>query len=163
MVRKGSPVRVRQRALDARGCVRAGRKIVCCPGRNLAQRIRPTLRLRSSVMLEDARTRVQVVDMFSGCGGMSQGFATASTESVRFDLIGSLDVDRHANATYERMLGITPAEVDVRELEEGHLLEETVASWGLRRDQPLVLIGCAPCQGFSSTARRTSERTIGTR
>ena len=37
---------------------------------------------------------VQVVDLFNGCGGMSQGFAQAQCDAVTFELAGAMDTDR---------------------------------------------------------------------
>ncbi len=102
--------------------------------------------------------RVQVVDLFSGCGGMSQGFSQAQNGKVRFELVGALDTDQHANATYARMHGIEPLERDVRELTSEEGLAAAVDEWGLDPKKPLVLIGCAPCQGFSSH-RKKDPRT----
>src|ERR1700741_5433407 len=100
------------------------------------------------------KTRVQVVDFFSGCGGMSYGFATAPTRNVEFDVRGGIDIDLHANATFARMVGIEPLSDDVRQLLEPGKLQEAVRHWGLSSRNPLLLIGCAPCQGFSSHRKK---------
>jgi DNA (cytosine-5)-methyltransferase 1 len=97
---------------------------------------------------------VQVVDLFNGCGGMSQGFAQAQCDAVTFELAGAMDTDRHANATYARMLGVEPLEMDVRELTTTQGLDAAVHTWGLDPQKRLVLIGCAPCQGFSSHRKK---------
>jgi DNA (cytosine-5)-methyltransferase 1 len=97
---------------------------------------------------------VQVIDFFSGCGGMSFGFATTDPPMIRYRVIGAVDIDRHANATYGRMLGIQPLECDIRELASADRIDDVTRTWGLTPDQPLVVIGCAPCQGFSSHRKK---------
>lgn len=98
--------------------------------------------------------RVQVVDLFSGCGGMSHGFLQAQHDEVTFELAGAADTDQHANATYERMLGVKPLETDVRDLTTEQGLAAAATTWGIDPSKPLVLIGCAPCQGFSSHRKK---------
>jgi len=104
--------------------------------------------------------RVQVVDFFSGCGGMSYGFKTARTRNIRFDVLGGVDVDRHANATFQRMLGREPLCADVEDLLRKGALEKTLSQWGVSRSEPLLVIGCAPCQGFSSHQKRYSKTDV---
>jgi DNA (cytosine-5)-methyltransferase 1 len=99
-------------------------------------------------------TTVGVVDFFSGCGGTSYGFASARSSRVRFQIRGALDIDRHANATYERMLGVRPHALDIREAARPRTLRRLVGAWGLATNQPLVVIGCSPCQGFSSHRKK---------
>lgn len=104
---------------------------------------------------------VQVIDLFSGCGGMSYGFLSASTKNLRYKLLGGLDVDRHAAATYRTMLKRPCLELDVCELSKREQLADALSQWGYDPDLPLLLIGCAPCQGFSSHRkkdRRQDER-----
>lgn len=94
---------------------------------------------------------IDVVDMFSGCGGMSTGFMSLNGEAPSFRLAGAVDIDAVANRTYENNLGVKPFHADIGELaRKPKLLAETIG--GIRPDptRPLVLIGCAPCQGFSS-------------
>jgi DNA (cytosine-5)-methyltransferase 1 len=92
-----------------------------------------------------------VVDMFSGAGGMSTGFAALNGILPAYRLAMAVDVDRDANASYERNLGMKPMEFDVGALaRDPRLLHEALRKSRRREGNPLVLIGCAPCQGFSS-------------
>lgn len=94
---------------------------------------------------------VQVVDLFSGCGGMSAGFASINGLVPAYRLLAAADIDAVANRSYHGNLGIRPDELDI-----GQAARDPGSSPVLRRVQaerasnPLVLIGCAPCQGFSS-------------
>lgn len=94
---------------------------------------------------------IDIIDMFSGCGGMSTGFMSVNGERPSFRLAGAVDIDAVANRTYELNLGVKPLHADIGQLaRKPKLLAETIG--GVRPDptRPLVLIGCAPCQGFSS-------------
>ncbi|MCX2921509.1 DNA cytosine methyltransferase [Stenotrophomonas rhizophila] len=104
---------------------------------------------------------VQVIDLFSGCGGASCGFLLANTSTVSFKLLGGLDVDRYANETYSRMLKRPAIEMSARDLLDPVHMQRALRAWGYKKSKPLVLIGCAPCQGFSSHRKkdgRTDDR-----
>lgn len=109
----------------------------------------------------DNKLQVQVIDLFSGCGGMSVGFKTAETDHVAYEVLGGLDVDRYANETYRRMIGRPAIEADIRSLATEDGLEAALREWGYDPRKPLVLIGCAPCQGFSS--HRKKDRRVDDR
>jgi DNA (cytosine-5)-methyltransferase 1 len=86
------------------------------------------------------------------------GFARAGSEAVQFKVVGGVELDRHAAATFEGSLGVAPHVGDVRDL-LGARLDEVAAPWS--GDGPLIVIGCAPCQGFSSHRkkdRRSDDR-----
>jgi len=94
-----------------------------------------------------------VIDFFSGCGGMSYGFHEVGKRTGAFRIVGAFDVDKDANATFFRNIGITPHSIDLNHssIEQiRSLLSETA----LIDSNRLVVIGCAPCQGFSSLRRK---------
>ena len=94
---------------------------------------------------------VDVVDMFAGCGGMSAGFLAANALLPAYRLATAIDIDDVAMKTYEANLGLKPLKLDLHaysESQEG--LVQVVNEARSAPDAPLVLIGCAPCQGFSS-------------
>lgn len=97
---------------------------------------------------------VQVIDLFSGCGGMSYGFLTAKPDTIRYKLLGGLDIDRHAAATYRRMIGRPCLELDICDLTAPEKLSAALSQWQYDPTLPLILIGCAPCQGFSSHRKK---------
>jgi DNA (cytosine-5)-methyltransferase 1 len=101
---------------------------------------------------------IDVIDMFSGCGGMSAGFLSLNGIRPTFRLALAVDIDRVANRTYEHNLGLRPLEQDVHALAtDPGSLEAALAGSRRRPRQPLVLIGCAPCQGFSSHRNSSGE------
>lgn len=101
---------------------------------------------------------IQVIDLFSGCGGMSHGFLTATTSEIEYRVLGGLDVDKHAAATYRAMIGRPCLELDVCELSKPEILSQALEAWGYNPDLPLILIGCAPCQGFSSHRKKDKRQ-----
>lgn len=133
---------------DSQNAVRQASRII---GTHLAN----SNSLRIGPLSSSDKAPVDVIDLFSGCGGMSAGFRALSTLVPFYNIIGALDIDQHANKTYERNLGLTPLQLDINEL----LVEDSLAYEHLFRDtrhknRPLVLIGCAPCQGFSSHRKK---------
>ena len=94
---------------------------------------------------------IDVIDLFCGCGGVSAGFIAANGAGTNFRLVGAADIDKDAAATYEKNLGVKPALADVAALADCAAARRSFVQATARNpDNPLVLIGCAPCQGFSS-------------
>ena len=120
-------------------------------------------RLASMKMPKQGNTKhtiVQVIDLFSGCGGMSYGFLTANTEAIKYRVLGGLDFDKHAAATYRKMIGRPCLEMDVRDLTKPKILARALDAWEYDPALPLILIGCAPCQGFSSHRKKDKRQDI---
>jgi DNA (cytosine-5)-methyltransferase 1 len=90
---------------------------------------------------------------------MSYGFKTAATLRLEFEVLGGLDIDEHANSTYRRMVGAPALSKDIRNLRNASELSTCLKQWGRDDNLPLVLIGCAPCQGFSSHRKKGQWRT----
>ncbi len=79
-----------------------------------------------------------VVDLFSGCGGLSLGF-----ERAGFKIVAAYDNWKPAIETYGKNFGHTAYLADLRNCSE--LPGST------------VIVGGPPCQGFSSAGRRRAE------
>ena len=99
--------------------------------------------------------KARVVEFFAGCGGTSLGFAMADKRIVDYQVVGGVELDPHAAATFERALGVPLHVGDLRALLDPEVLREVSRPWA--GPGPLVLVGCAPCQGFSSH-RKKDER-----
>ena len=105
---------------------------------------------------------IDVLDLFCGCGGASLGFQMARNKSSRYSyrIIGGIDIDRHALATYARNLRAPALNIDLSRLRDADL--SSVLQMTARKSvNPLFLVGCAPCQAFSShtkTREDTRER-----
>ncbi len=88
------------------------------------------------------------VDLFAGCGGLSQGLVWAG-----FDVRGAVEIDAVAAKTYCKNHPHT-------QLIERNICE--VAPSELKAvcgDEPIALLaGCAPCQGFCSLTAKNNRR-----
>lgn len=90
------------------------------------------------------------VDLFSGCGGLSEGMRQAG-----FDVKVAVEITEDAALTYKMnhantyVLQRDVREIDCREIEE--LLDHNPIH---------LLAGCPPCQGFSSIRRRNKKRSV---
>lgn len=92
-----------------------------------------------------------VIDLFSGAGGMSCGFA----RHPGFEVIGAADAQigkpsaapgsLGCNATYLAGIGIAPVQADLASADPAHVL----ADMRLSGQTPAVLTACPPCTGFS--------------
>jgi len=94
--------------------------------------------------------------MFCGGGGMSLGFAAIAQATGAFRLIGGVDINEVSLRTYEHNYGIPAQKIDVRELANSNKsLNKFLASLP-EYDQklPTILIGCAPCQGFTAHRKK---------
>ena len=98
---------------------------------------------------------IQVLDFFCGAGGTSLGFAACNQVFPVFELLGGCDINAVSARTYAHNYGTPLLCEDVTELayEEGRL-EALLKEVGYCKDKPTVLIGCAPCQGFSSHRKK---------
>jgi DNA (cytosine-5)-methyltransferase 1 len=94
---------------------------------------------------------IDVLDLFCGCGGTSAGFLAAQIRGAKFRLIGGVDIDGHALNTYSANLNAPALRFDLRKVSESKDSCNRMMSMTLREPRnPLFLVGCAPCQGFSS-------------
>jgi DNA (cytosine-5)-methyltransferase 1 len=105
--------------------------------------------------IEQKDGAVQVLDFFSGCGGMSSGFAALSKEIPFFEVIGACDIHSDALRSFEKNYNAPGVNCDIRTLLSDSKLSEFMNKISKRDEtKPLVLIGCAPCQGFSSHRKK---------
>jgi len=82
------------------------------------------------------------IDLFAGAGGMSLG-AKAAGINIRI----AVELDKHAAATYKANHNDTKLIVDdIRNIRQFDIE---------RKNQPLIVFGGPPCQGFSTSNQRT--------
>lgn len=104
---------------------------------------------------EYERNPIQLLDFFCGAGGTSLGFAALNDVIPAFKMLGGCDINRVSAETYAHNYGTPVINEDVIELayEEGKL-KALMKKVGYDPKLPLILIGCAPCQGFSSHRKK---------
>lgn len=97
---------------------------------------------------KDRSGTLDVVDLFSGCGGFSAGFSAVNHLVPAFRLAQAVDIDPLANRTYEANLGLRPASLDIAQLAASpDRVHDHLPGLGTR---PRIVVGGPPCQGFSS-------------
>ena len=85
------------------------------------------------------------IALFSGCGGLTQGF-----ESAGYNIVGHLDIEDSANRIYHdnfpdsELLG-----TDITKI-----TNEEILSWKTKFKKIDIVIGGPPCQGFSLAGKR---------
>jgi DNA (cytosine-5)-methyltransferase 1 len=99
---------------------------------------------------------IDVIDFFSGCGGMSLGFAALSQKSYLFNIIGGVDINPVALKSFEKNFKVKTLLKDIQEIYLNHEQKQILEYFGVddKRKKPLVVIGCAPCQGFSAHRKK---------
>lgn len=95
-------------------------------------------------------TEYDFVDMFCGAGGMSYGFHKMAELTRKFRWAGAVDIDKHAIDTYEHNYGVMPSDINLGDA----TINEIKDSLHFKKGNELILIGCAPCQGFSSHRKK---------
>lgn len=90
--------------------------------------------------------KASVVDVFCGAGGLSYGFLNEG-----FDIVAGIDVDEGCRHPYATNVGAPFLRRDVAEL------TATEVSALFVPGAPRVLVGCAPCQPFSSYNQKNAD------
>src|SRR5216684_2014027 len=88
------------------------------------------------------RSKQTALDLFSGCGGLTEGLKRAG-----FCVLGAIEIEQMSAETYK----LNHPEVhlwmkDIRELSARSVTRKL----GLRKGRLDLLAGCPPCQGFST-------------
>lgn len=87
---------------------------------------------------ERAKRRGSVVDLFCGAGGLSHGFFQEG-----YHVAAGIDLDEDCRFPFEENNGAPFVRRDVGALDSEELRHEFTAN------EPMILVGCAPCQPFS--------------
>lgn len=92
----------------------------------------------------------RAVDLFSGCGGLTQGLRQAG-----FTVVGAVEIDPLAVSTY----AANHPEVAVKQADIGTVDPAAfMAELGLVAGDLDLLCGCPPCQGFSNIRTKNGSR-----
>jgi DNA (cytosine-5)-methyltransferase 1 len=98
--------------------------------------------------MTDEHNQYAAIDVFSGCGGMTEGLRGAG-----FKVLAGIEIDAAASITYQLNHPDTFLfSKDIRLLQTQEILNKL----HLKKDELDLLAGCSPCQGFSRM--RTGNR-----
>ena len=90
------------------------------------------------------------IDLFSGCGGLSEGMRRAG-----FDVRVAIDINKDAASTYKMNHPDTfVINEDIRNI-KAKSIKDVIGKGDIH-----LLAGCPPCQGFSGVRRLNKERII---
>ena len=98
---------------------------------------------------------VEVLDFFCCAGGMSLGFAVLKDY---FKVIGGIDINPISLAAYQDNYHVPTLQADIATLGENIEKIQNTFRVSANHKNPLVIIGCAPCQGFSAHRKRHYEK-----
>ncbi len=105
--------------------------------------------------LDYANNPIQLIDFFSGAGGTSLGFAALNSVIPAFKMLGGCDVNEMSAMTYSHNFGTPLIHEDITNLAFANGALTTLLDMiGYDKNKPTVMIGCAPCQGFSSHRKK---------
>jgi len=101
--------------------------------------------MMSRVRRSRQRPNFAVLDLFSGCGGLTEGLTSVRDRSARLVPIGAVELDRFAAATYAANFG-------------PHVFQGDISDWvGTALPPADVVVGGPPCQGFSTLGKRDPD------
>lgn len=92
------------------------------------------------------------IDLFSGCGGLTQGLKDAG-----YCIKGAVEIDAKARKTFSMNHADVPLiGADISQLSAETLMREA----GLARGELDLLAGCPPCQGFSTLRSKNGRNSV---
>ena len=97
------------------------------------------------------KSHLKLVDLFSGMGCASMGFKEAG-----FEPVVALEIDSMRCDLYKENIGIVPIQQDVMDTSSKDLLH----TGGLEKGGMFCVVGCPPCQSFSSLADTRGTREM---
>ena len=93
-----------------------------------------------------AKKKYKVLDLFCGCGGISEGYSLAG-----FDIVGGIDFNEYATITFKHNFKKAKVHnIDITTFSNDRIEEE----YG----DVDVIVGGPPCQGFSAANRWQKEK-----
>lgn len=88
-----------------------------------------------------AKQRPKAIDLFAGCGGVTEGLRQAG-----FQVIAAVEIDPVAAKTYRLNHRRVKLAGDIRKIK----VQKWMREFGIKRGELDLLVGCPPCQGFST-------------
>lgn len=98
------------------------------------------------------RRKLTAIDLFAGCGGLTEGLKQAG-----FRVVGAVEIDELAAESYRMNHPcVALKNEDIRTIKVAALREEI----GLKKGELDLLAGCPPCQGFSNLRTLNGKRDV---
>jgi len=98
---------------------------------------------------------IQVLDFFSGAGGTSLGFAAINQIIPIFRFLAGCDINQISATTYGKNFDTPVVCEDILKIADTpDSIQNFLKSINFDASKPTILIGCAPCQGFSSHRKK---------
>ena len=96
--------------------------------------------------------KLTAIDLFSGCGGLTQGLRDA-----RFRVLGAVEIDHLSAVTYHaNHPRVRVYEQDIREIDPLEMMRDL----RLQPGELGLLAGCPPCQGFSTMRTLNGAKSV---
>lgn len=115
-------------------------------GKESLNQWKPRTQITSEVVFD-------VIDFFCCGGGMSLGFASLNDF---FRILGGVDINSTSLKTYGLNHGTPVLNADITSISpESNVIQK---AFNLNSKRPLVVIGCAPCQGFSAHRKKDGDK-----
>ena len=111
-------------------------------------------KIATDMRVSDTRhnRKLTAIDLFSGCGGLTQGLKNAG-----FSVLAAVDLEPTAVETYKmNHPDVRVWDRDIRMLRAPEVMREL----GLKKGDLDLLAGCPPCQGFSSMRTHNGKMNI---
>jgi DNA (cytosine-5)-methyltransferase 1 len=105
---------------------------------------------------QNSYVETAVIDCFAGCGGMSAGFHHLSRLGAPIEHLAAFDNDEHSVNTFNKNIENVARNLDLSNFEDYEIFAELKGE--IKKFQRTILIGCAPCQGFSSLTKGNTNK-----
>lgn len=111
--------------------------------------------LTPSCIGDTSTNPLQILDFFSGAGGTSLGFAALNKVVPAFSFLAGCDINSISAATYSKNFGTPIMCEDILKIANSpSAIHKYLEKVNFDYNKPTILIGCAPCQGFSSHRKK---------
>lgn len=117
----------------------------------LFNRGKKTMQSWDPLTFQNAGGQIDVLDFFCCAGGMTLGFASLNEY---YHILGGIELNQVSLAAYQANYHTKMLNADICKIAPDAQLIKERFGIEVDRQRPLVIIGCAPCQGFSAHRKK---------